>query len=40
MPTFTYSFCKNQIYDKFHSKCKVGILNEFFRLWGGGKKNK
>ncbi|EAH5043945.1 acetyltransferase, partial [Campylobacter coli] len=38
MPTFTYSFCKNQIYDKFHSKCKVGILNEFFRLWGGVKR--
>ncbi|WP_279176498.1 AAC(3) family N-acetyltransferase [Campylobacter insulaenigrae] len=31
MPTFTYSFCKNQIYDKLNSKCEVGLLNEYFR---------
>ncbi|EAH6860174.1 aminoglycoside N(3)-acetyltransferase [Campylobacter coli] len=31
MPTFTYSFCKNEVYDKLNSKCTVGILNEFFR---------
>ncbi|MCR6572453.1 AAC(3) family N-acetyltransferase [Campylobacter insulaenigrae] len=31
MPTFTYSFCKNQIYDKLNSITKVGALNEYFR---------
>ncbi len=36
MPTFTYSFCKNETYDKVHSKSKVGVLNEFFRTSGGG----
>ncbi|EDF9389126.1 acetyltransferase [Campylobacter coli] len=36
MPTFTYSFCKNEVYDKVHSKGKVGVLNEFFRTSGGG----
>ncbi|QMX75386.1 AAC(3) family N-acetyltransferase [Campylobacter jejuni] len=36
MPTFTYSFCKNETYDKVHSKGKVGVLNEFFRTSGGG----
>ena len=35
MPTFTYSFCKNEIYDKVNSKTKVGVLNEFFRNGGG-----
>lgn len=38
MPVFSYSFCKNEIYDKLYSKGKVGVLNEFFRLSGGGKK--
>lgn len=31
MPTFSYSFCKNEIYDKNKSKCTVGLLNNFFR---------
>lgn len=39
MPTFTYSFCKNENYDKLNSKCKVGILNDFFRFWGGVLRN-
>ncbi|EIA87900.1 hypothetical protein cje23_08668, partial [Campylobacter jejuni subsp. jejuni 1997-11] len=30
------SFCKNEVYDKVHSKGKVGVLNEFFRTSGGG----
>ncbi|EDO6594890.1 aminoglycoside N(3)-acetyltransferase [Campylobacter coli] len=38
MPTFTYSFCKNEIYDKLNSKTKVGILNEFFRKQEGVKR--
>ena len=38
MPTFTYSFCKNEIYDKVNSKTKVGVLNEFFRNGGGVKR--
>ncbi|MBZ7942726.1 AAC(3) family N-acetyltransferase [Campylobacter molothri] len=32
MPTFTYSFCNNEIYNKLKSKCTVGALNEFFRV--------
>ncbi|MGH2327357.1 AAC(3) family N-acetyltransferase [Campylobacter taeniopygiae] len=31
MPTFTYSFCNNGIYDKLNSKSEVGILTEYFR---------
>ncbi|MBZ7955332.1 AAC(3) family N-acetyltransferase [Campylobacter molothri] len=31
MPTFTYNFCKNKIYDKQESKSEVGILTEYFR---------
>lgn len=38
MPTFTYSFCKNEIYDKLNSKCTVGALNEFFRKQQGVKR--
>ncbi len=38
MPTFTYSFCKNEVYDKLNSKCTVGILNEFFRKQEGVKR--
>lgn len=33
MPTFTYSFCKNEIYDKLNSKSTVGVLTEYFRKW-------
>lgn len=31
MPTFTYSFCNNEIYDKINSSTKIGVLNEYFR---------
>lgn len=31
MPTFTYSFCNKEIYDKVNSTTKIGVLNEFFR---------
>ncbi|HHP0356152.1 TPA: AAC(3) family N-acetyltransferase [Campylobacter lari subsp. concheus] len=38
MPTFTYSFCKNEVYDKLNSPTKIGALNEYFRRWGGVKR--
>ncbi|MBF7046656.1 AAC(3) family N-acetyltransferase, partial [Campylobacter volucris] len=38
MPTFTYSFCKNGIYDKLNSKSEVGILTEYFRKCEGVKR--
>ncbi|AQW82002.1 aminoglycoside N3'-acetyltransferase [Campylobacter pinnipediorum subsp. pinnipediorum] len=38
MPTFTYSFCKNQVYDKINSKSTVGVLGEFFRKMNGVKR--
>ncbi|HDZ5065280.1 TPA: aminoglycoside N(3)-acetyltransferase [Campylobacter jejuni] len=38
MPTFTYSFCKNEVYDKINSKTKMGALNEFFRKQAGVKR--
>ncbi|MBX1886680.1 AAC(3) family N-acetyltransferase [Campylobacter peloridis] len=38
MPTFTYSFCKNEVYDKLNSITKMGALNEYFRKWGGAKR--
>ena len=31
MPTFTYSFCKGQIYDKQHSRSTMGLLTEYYR---------
>jgi aminoglycoside 3-N-acetyltransferase len=31
MPTFSYSFCNNEIYDVQNTSGKVGILNEYFR---------
>jgi aminoglycoside 3-N-acetyltransferase len=31
MPTFTYSFCKNEIFDIENTKSTVGILSEYFR---------
>ena len=31
MPTFTFSFCNNQIYDIKNSTSKMGAFNEFFR---------
>ncbi|AJC92451.1 aminoglycoside N3'-acetyltransferase [Campylobacter subantarcticus LMG 24377] len=38
MPTFTYSFCKNETYDNLNSKSTVGVLTEYFRKWGGVKR--
>lgn len=38
MPTFTYSFCKNEVYDKLNSKSEVGILTEYFRKCEGVKR--
>jgi len=35
MPTFTYSFCKKQDYDKQNSKSTMGVLTEFFRKQKG-----
>ena len=32
MPTFTFSFCNGQDYDRRHSKSQMGALNEYFRL--------
>ncbi|EGK8007591.1 aminoglycoside N(3)-acetyltransferase [Campylobacter lari] len=31
MPTFTYSFCKQEIYDKIASHSSAGVLTNFFR---------
>ncbi|EGK8085203.1 aminoglycoside N(3)-acetyltransferase [Campylobacter lari] len=38
MPTFTYSFCENKIFDNKNSKTKVGVLNEYFRKQKGVKR--
>lgn len=35
MPTFTYSFCNNKVFDKDKSKSTVGILTEYFRNMSG-----
>jgi aminoglycoside 3-N-acetyltransferase len=35
MPTFTYDFCKGQVYDIEKSRSTVGILTEFFRKTPG-----
>lgn len=39
MPTFTYSFCKKQAYDKNLSKSTMGVLSEYFRKQKGVKRN-
>ncbi len=31
MPTFTYSFCKDEVFDPTYSKSTVGVLTEHFR---------
>lgn len=31
MPTFSYSFCRNEIFDVANSKSTVGVLGDFFR---------
>lgn len=35
IPTFTYSFCNNEIYDVAHSKTSMGALNEYIRKLPG-----
>ncbi|OGD63350.1 hypothetical protein A2160_02595 [Candidatus Beckwithbacteria bacterium RBG_13_42_9] len=35
MPTFTYSFCKKEPYDRQRSKSTVGSLTEYFRRQDG-----
>lgn len=35
IPTFTYKFCQNKIYDKNNTKCEVGVLGEYFRKFNG-----
>lgn len=35
MPTFSYSFCKNEVYDKLNSRSTMGVLTEFFRKQKG-----
>jgi aminoglycoside 3-N-acetyltransferase len=31
LPTFSYSFCENEVYDMNNSRSKVGALTEYFR---------
>ncbi|HEC1746245.1 TPA: aminoglycoside N(3)-acetyltransferase, partial [Campylobacter lari] len=38
MPTFTYSFCKNEVYNKLNSRGTVGVLAEYFRKQSGVKR--
>lgn len=40
MPTFTYSFCNNEIYDVNQSPSTVGVLTEYFRKMEGVKRTK
>ncbi|KYH34813.1 SPBc2 prophage-derived aminoglycoside N(3')-acetyltransferase-like protein YokD [Clostridium tepidiprofundi DSM 19306] len=35
MPTFSYSFCKGEVFDVCNTKGTVGVLNEFFRKQDG-----
>lgn len=35
MPTFSYSFCKNEVYDKRFARSTVGALTNFFRTEEG-----
>lgn len=35
-PTFTFSFCNNEVYDVQNSKTPMGALNEFVRKTGHG----
>ena len=32
MPTYTFSFCNGENFHHLHSKSKMGVLNEFFRI--------
>nr|WP_229238448.1 AAC(3) family N-acetyltransferase [Campylobacter volucris] len=38
MPTFTYSFCENEIYNKQCSQSYMGTLTNFFRTQSGVKR--
>ena len=40
MPTFTYSFCKDEVFDPDTTPSKVGVLTEYFRKQGGVKRSK
>lgn len=40
MPTFSYSFCKNEIFDIQETKSTVGTLTEFFRQQSGVARTK
>lgn len=40
MPTFSYSFCKNEIFDIQETKSTVGTLTEFFRQQSGVTRTK
>lgn len=40
MPTFTYSFCKNEVYNIHSSPSTVGILTEYFRKRPGTVRTK
>jgi aminoglycoside 3-N-acetyltransferase len=40
MPTFSYSFCKNEIFDIVNTKSTVGTLTEFFRQQSGVARTK
>jgi aminoglycoside 3-N-acetyltransferase len=40
MPTFSYSFCKNEIFDIQDTKSTVGTLTEFFRQQSGVTRTK
>jgi aminoglycoside 3-N-acetyltransferase len=35
MPTFSYSFCRNQVYNREETPSTVGVLTEFFRTQPG-----
>lgn len=35
VPTFTYSFCNNEIYDVVNSRTSMGALNEYIRCLDG-----
>lgn len=40
MPTFSYSFCNNEVYDIQHTPSSVGILTEHFRKYPGAQRTK
>lgn len=40
MPTFTYSFCKHEVYDPLATPSTVGILTEYFRTRPGVERSR